>query len=348
MPLCGIWPIPINQDLGPIELENGISLVTCCKSDDDQEAGENYVISIHGKGEIKGHSYLSHEGHPLSKLPRMGLLFEVQKKERDQLFMPHHYANAAIRPKTILRLFQAGEFLPSMIIYEHGFYSYVPARKDADLQEYEIPSDRVEPLKSFYAHLLIKWKKAEELLAKEKDARTFSSLFKRLDHAVQFLDKSYFDEFGFTRTIGTRSSDKCRNENFLRLIFCWMGIESLVCNDEEKIKQLKNNLPLFLSTYKKERVEQFVDAYYDLRSVYVHANPEKMRSIRNSELNTVRDVLKLLILIYFELASTNDVFDELSKDKLCDPVKALVKIDLSPYCKNVKDNSGAKFDSYCF
>ena len=106
MPLHGMWPIPVPEKIDPIELQEGISLVNidnenCSLGERDDE----FIIPIHDKGEIHGDMGLS-DNHPFSRLPKMGLLFEIVARKKDQAFFPHLYSSASLKPITILRLFQ--------------------------------------------------------------------------------------------------------------------------------------------------------------------------------------------------------------------------------------------------
>jgi len=348
MTLHGLWPIPINEQIGPIELEEGISLVTINEQPSSVSETSQFVVNLHKRGQIE--MRLPFHNHPLSKLPKMGMLFEIQeRKDGGFLFMPHHYVARSMRPKTILRLFQSGEFISSLIINEMGFDISTPVSDDPDFISYEIEPKTVEPLQKFYQFLLRKWKATDVLFAARKELKTFKNLFSRLNNAAQFLDKSYFDEFAFVRTIGARSENSSRYDNYLRMIFCWFGIESLVCyGKEDKLKQLKRHLPLFLTGFAPDQILTFVDTYYEMRSFYIHADPEKMHRIRNKDLEIVQDVLKLLILVYFMVCSDESIYKELEKEKDIDPVKGLTKMNLSKYFQEMKDDSGANFESYSF
>jgi hypothetical protein len=350
MTLHGVWPIPINEQIGPIELEDGMSLVTVSKdeSSDFDMAGE-LVINLHNKGQIEMRSHFRNQ--PLSKLPRMGLLFELQEKDEhgSYLFMPHHYVGRSMRPKTILRLFQSGEFITSLIINEMGFDIYTPVSDSPELLYYEIEPKTIEPLKKFYEYFLEKWKNADKAFAARKGSATFDNLRLRLNNAIQFLDKSYFDEFAFQRTIGDQKSETSRNDNYLRLIFCWFGIESLVCHGkDDKVVQLKTHIPLFLHGSDADYISGLVDTYYGKRSGYVHADPEKMNRILNKELDMVRDLLKLLIMVYFFICSDDEMLKQLGKTSGINPVNGLKKMDLSKYFQEIKGKSGANFESYTF
>ncbi len=288
MTLHGVCPIPINEQIGPIELEEGISLVTINEQPSSVSETSEFVVNLHKKGQIE--MRLPFRNHPLSKLPKMGMLFEIQeRKDGGFLFMPHHYVARSMRPKTILRLFQSGEFITSLIINEMGFDISTPMSDDPDLISYEIEPKTVEPLKKFYQFLLGKWRATDALLAERKDSKTFKNLFSRLNNAAQFLDKSYFDEFSFVRTIGARSENSSRYDNYLRMIFCWLGIESLVCyGKEDKLKQLKRHLPLLLTGYTADQISTFVDTYYEMRSFNIHADPENAQNSQQGFRNCPR------------------------------------------------------------
>lgn len=347
MTLHGMWPIHIYQKYSPIELESGINLV--CIEGELPEDNENFVVQLHEKGEIEMRS--SFRNHPLSKLPKMGMLFEVQeRKEGSFMYMPHKYIGISMRPKTILRLFKSGEFVTSFIINELGFDVYTPVSKDPDFLYYEIEPKTIEPLQKFCKYLLTKFQNTDKNFAARKKSGTFENLRLRLNNAIQFLDKSYFDEFYPARSIGTNKLDVPRNDNYLRHIFCWLGIESLTCyGDDEKVVQLITNIKHFLSEYSQDDITAMVKKHYKIRSGYIHADPRKMNRVLNRDLEALRDVLKQLIIVYLLICSDDKRLIELGRmQNGIDPVKGLAQMDLSKYFEEMKNNSGADFDSYNF
>ncbi len=191
MALHGIWPIPIHDNFDPIELEGGISLVSIIEKEYPSviETPDDLVVKLHKKGTIELHP--PHQDFPVSKLPRMGMLFEIQDKEKDGLsYGSNNYAVASMRPKTILRLFKTGEFITSLIINPFGFDIYTPISDDPDLLYYEIESKDIEPMKLSYKYLSEKWKMMDKLLASYKGSLTMKRLFNRLNNAIQFLPSS--------------------------------------------------------------------------------------------------------------------------------------------------------------
>lgn len=348
MTLHGMWPIHIHRKYSPIELEPGISLV-CIDGESFEDAGE-FKVQVHEKGEIEMRPAFSN--HPLSKLPKMGLLFELQERDEDNsfLYMPHKYVGASMRPRTILRLFRSGEFITSLIINELGFDICTPTSDDPDLIHYEIEPQTIEPLQNFYQFVLPKFQSTDRNFAARKKLPTFENLRLRLNNAIQFLDKSYFAEFGFQRSIGVRPLDTPRNDNYLRHIFCWLGIESLTCyGKDDKTLQLKTHIRHFLPEYSEHAVSTLVDTHYDRRSGYIHADPNKMHRILNRDLETVRDVLKQLIMVYLLICSDEGALKELGrKGNGINPVKGLTQMDVAKYFAEMKDGSGADFESYVF
>lgn len=351
MTLHGVWPIHIHQKYTPIELEPGISLV-CVQTEEEPSVREveslNFEIHEREKIEMR----LSLRNHPFSKLPKMGFLFELQERDEDGsfLYMPHKYVRPSMRPKTILRLFQTGEFVTSFIICELGYDINTPISDDPDFLPYEIEPKTIEPLRNFYQYLLPKFQSADSNFAARKKLVTFENLRLRLNNAIQFLDKSYFDEFYFARNIGRTKLDVSRNDNYLRHIFCWLGIESLACyGKDDKTIQLKTHIRHFLSGYSEDVISKLVDTHYDRRSGYIHADPNKMNRIINRDLETVRDVLKQLIFIYLLLCSDEGRLRTLGRmGNGINPVKGLTQMDLTKYFEEMKNNSGADFDSYTF
>ena len=350
MTLHGMWPIHIHRKYNPIELEPGISLV--CIDEEETSAKEewDFSIKIHEKGTINIRSPF--RNHPLSKLPKMGLLFEVQKRKNGSfMYMPHQYVAISMRPKTILRLFKSGEFITSLIINELGFDIYTPISNDPDLLYYEIEPQTIDPMQKFYRYLLPKFQQTDKNFHSRKGSPTFENLRLRLNNAMQFLDKSYFDEFSFQRSIGDRRKlDVPRNDNYLRHIFCWLGIESLACyGKDDKLIQLKTHIRHFLSGYTEDVISALVDTHYDRRSGYIHADPDKMHRILNRDLETVRDILKQLILVYLLICSDKQRLVELGrKGNNINPVKGLTRMDVTKYFEEMKNDAGADFESYTF
>ncbi len=347
MTLHGMWPIHIHRKYSPIELEPGISLV-CIEGEPPEEA-EHLTVQLHEKGEIEMRS--SFRNHPLSKLPKMGMLFEVQeRKDGSFMYMPHQYVGLSMRPKTILRLFKSGEFITSFIINEMGYDIYTPVSKDPDFLSYDIEPQTIEPIQKFYKYLLPKFHNSDKNFAARLKSVTFENLRLRLNNAIQFLDKSYSDEFYFQRTIGGTKLDVPRNDNYLRHIFCWLGIESLACyGKDDKTLQLKTHIRHFLPEYSEDAISTLVDTHYDRRSGYIHADPNKMNRILNRDLETVRDVLKQLIMVYLLICSDEGSLRELGRmGNGINPVKGLTQMDVAKHFGEMKNDSGADFESYVF
>jgi len=144
-------------------------------------------------------------------------------------------------------------------------------------------------------------------------------LFWRISNAIQLLNKSYFDEFSFV-SYGYSG----RLDNFMRLVFCWFGIDSILltkdCGEETMRKQMKRKLPIFIEEFRHVDMLKKILHSNEKRSAYVHANPRELAKharVKNEDVNFARDVLKRLIIVFMGMAKSKKLMADFKASRGC-------------------------------
>lgn len=237
-----------------------------------------------------------------------GLLLKFTQKSPDQIaIFPNTFENAVRNPVTFLRLFTPGDiFTPYALIsgvdvvHLHEFSGGKGHGGDVGY----IYQNQVPDFLSFYKNYTLL---ANDLhkKAKEDQNKIFESWYKRINNAIYFFNQTYFSNESNTY------HPEARTGNQLRLIFLCTALDALLGPEYSSKKVLAKNTEKILGKI-SPKVYNVVFDMYDVRSKFIHADPNKLQShIKNSDVARLKAIIQKVILVSLELSSDENYIDSL-------------------------------------
>lgn len=262
---------------------------------------------------------------------RAGLTFYNHRRQENAIMvMAHLFEDKIASFMWLLRLFAPGDvFAPVALVDSFGSYDlnfsgvYQETQGNMGLHLSEI-----EQFKRFYEHYLDVFRIVAEVIADGNANKQVASWAKRINNAIYFFNQSYFTMASNKITLQARAG------NQLRLINLITALDSL-CGDgggsKEKISENAHVILGDVYRKTKEKVEEF----YDIRSNYIHANPDKMVSvIFDRAIEELRLYAQKLILVNLELFASEPFRDKFEKSGLGRYFDFLAKV---PHSKDLRE-----------